>query len=48
MKVLEFIFYIWLILSGVYVVFRIKDFFSFWKGTIDKLYEVIVEWIRKR
>ena len=52
MNIIEIIFWIWLIMSGVYVVFRIKDFGYFWWKVITvipkKIWEMINRWIGKK
>lgn len=52
MDILEIIFWIWLIMSGVYVVFRIQDFGYFWLEIITvipkKLWELILKWTGKK
>jgi hypothetical protein len=49
---METLFIIWLILSGVYVIFRIEDFGKFWWKVITtipiKLWEVIKSWTGKK
>lgn len=52
MEIAEILFWIWLIMSGVYVVFNIKNFvITWWKWlTIIpvKLWELIKKWTGKK
>jgi hypothetical protein len=52
MIITEIIFWIWLIMSGVYVVFRIRDFGYFWWKVITvipkKIWEMINRWIGRK
>lgn len=52
MNILETIFWIWLVMSGVFTVFYIKDFGKFWWKVITtvpkNLWELISKWIGKK
>ena len=52
MKLLEILFYMWVVMSAVYVVFNIKDFAMTWGAWLvivpKRLWELVNKWILKK